>query len=332
MQTRQITFAARPKGMPDDSTFKFETVETPELKDGEVLLRSTWFSVDPYMRGKMNDARSYTAPFEVDKPLEGGAIAVVEESKSENFNIGDTVFGMLKWAEHQVSDASVLRKIDPNMAPPSYYVGILGMPGLTAYFGLMKIGEPKEGDTVVVSGAAGAVGSIVGQIAKINGCRAVGIAGSDEKVAMLKEKFGFDAAINYKTSTDIKKDLREACPNGVDIYFDNVGGEISDAVTLLLNDFARVSLCGQIALYNVKEVPVGPRLESIYLTRRVKLQGFIVSDFQKQFGEGIKQIAEWLSEGKLKYEETVVEGFDNIPNAFLGLFFGDNKGKMVVKV
>lgn len=332
MQTKQIIFKERPEGMPDDSTFSFEKTDIPELKDGQVLLKATWFSVDPYMRGKMSDAKSYTEPFEVGKPLNGGAIAVVEKSKSDNFNEGDTVFGMLDWAEHQVADDKTLRKIDPNIAPPSYNLGILGMPGLTAYFGLMKIGEPKEGETVVISGAAGAVGSVVGQIAKIQGCRVVGIAGSDEKIDMLTNEFGFDSGINYKATDNIKKDLKKACPDGIDVYFDNVGGEISDAVTMQLNDFARVSLCGQIALYNATSMPTGPRIQPLLLTRRVKMQGFIISDFQSEFGEGIKKIAGWLKEGKLKYEETVVEGFDNIPKAFLGLFSGENKGKMVVKV
>jgi NADPH:quinone reductase len=224
-----------------------------------------------------------------------------------------------------------LQKIDTVIAPASYYLGILGMPGLTAYFGLMHIGKPISGETVVVSGAAGAVGIVVGQIAKLQGCRVIAIAGSDEKIKLLKEEFGFDEGINYKTSSDIKKAVADACPKGVDIYFDNVGGEISDAVIGKINFNARIVLCGQIALYNSTETPMGPRLQPMLLTRSVLMQGFIIGNYQSQFSEGIKHLAMWVQQGKLKYKETIVKGFNKLPAALLGLFNGDNIGKMIVE-
>jgi NADPH:quinone reductase len=224
-----------------------------------------------------------------------------------------------------------LQKIDTVIAPASYYLGILGMPGLTAYFGLMHIGKPISGETVVVSGAAGAVCIVVGQIAKLQGCRVIGIAGSDEKIKLLKEEFGFDEGINYKTSSDIKKAVADACPKGVDIYFDNVGGEISDAVIGKINFNARIVLCGQIALYNSTETPMGPRLQPMLLTRSVLMQGFIIGNYQSQFSEGIKHLAMWVQQGKLKYKETIVKGFNKLPAALLGLFNGDNIGKMIVE-
>ncbi|MFZ1798322.1 MAG: NADP-dependent oxidoreductase [Chitinophagaceae bacterium] len=225
-----------------------------------------------------------------------------------------------------------IRRIDTTIAPSSYYLGILGMTGLTAYFGLMHIGKPKAGETVVVSAAAGAVGMVVGQIAKIQGCYVVGIAGTDEKIKMLKEEFGFDDAINYKTTADMKKAIANACPKGVDIYFDNVGGEISDAVISNINFHARIPLCGQISLYNSSETPMGPRLQPMLLTRSVLMQGFIVSNFQEHFPEGIKHLSKWLKEGKLKFTETIEHGFENLPQALLGLFKGENTGKMIVEV
>jgi NADPH-dependent curcumin reductase CurA len=225
-----------------------------------------------------------------------------------------------------------LQKIDTDLAPAPYYLGILGMPGLTAYFGLLYIGKPKEGETVVISGAAGAVGIVVSQIAKLKGCRVVGIAGSAEKIKMLKDEFHLDEVINYKTTSDMNKAIEESCPKQVDIYFDNVGGSISDAVIANINFHARIVLCGQIALYNATELPTGPRLQPMLLTRSALMQGFIVGNFKDHFREGIKQLSQWVKEGKLKYEETIFEGFDQLPEAFLGLFSGRNKGKMVVKV
>ncbi|WP_224995306.1 NADP-dependent oxidoreductase [Cesiribacter sp. SM1] len=331
MEIKQIVLDSRPKGMPDHKNFRFETVTLPELKEGDVQVKGLFYSVDPYMRGRMNDAKSYVPPYQVGEPIYGGVVAEVVASKGEQFKKGDKVLGNLPWATQAVVPAKWLTKIDDTIAPASYYLGILGMPGLTAYFGLMDIGKPKEGETVVISGAAGAVGVVVGQIAKIQGCRVVGIAGEDYKLKMLKEAFGFDETINYKTTSDIAAAIAKACPNMVDVYFDNVGGEISDAVIRNINFHARIPLCGQIALYNATEVPVGPRPQPTLLTRSVLMQGFIVSNYQSRFGEGIQQLAQWVKEGKLKYTETIREGFEQLPEALLGLFSGDNTGKMIVK-
>lgn len=331
MTTKQIVLASRPKGMPTENDFRFEEVSLPSIENEEVLLDGLYFSVDPYMRGRMNDAKSYAAPFNLDEPIVGAVIATVKESKSSGFKKGDTVMGMLPWRQKIIAKAGEIRKVDTSLAPASYYLGILGMTGLTAYFGLLHIGKPKQGETVVVSGAAGAVGIVVGQLAKIKGCRVVGIAGTDEKIELLKNDYGFDEGINYKTIENMKQAIGEACPDGVDIYFDNVGGEISDAVISNINFHARIPLCGQISLYNAKEIPMGPRLQPMLLTRSVLMQGFIVSNFQEQFGEGITALAQWVKSGDLKFTETVVEGFDKLPEALLGLFSGDNTGKMVVK-
>lgn len=332
MNTEQIILKSRPKGLPTLENFKMEKTELPKIKDNEVLLEGMYYSVDPYMRGRMNDTKSYIPPFETGKPLSGGVVAKVIESKSEKFQVGDVITGNLPWRKKMIAAEKDIQKIDSTVAPASYYLGILGMTGLTSYFGLMHIGKPKAGETVVVSGAAGAVGMVVGQIAKIQGCRVIGIAGSDDKIDMLKEEFGFDDAINYKTTTDMKKAIAKACPKGVDVYFDNVGGDISDAIMMNLNFQARVVICGQISLYNSTETPMGPRLQPILLTRSVLMQGFIVSDFQSDFPEGIQHLVSWIKEGKLNFKETVVHGFDKLPEALLGLFKGDNTGKMIVKV
>lgn len=332
MNTKQIVLSNRPKGKPVVENFETKNIQLPELADKEILLEAMFFSVDPYMRGRMNDAKSYVPPFEIGKPIAGGVIAKVIQSNSINFKENDIVTGNLAWQQYCIANEKSIVKIDTSIAPASYYLGVLGMPGLTAYFGLMDIGKPKNGETVVVSGAAGAVGLVVGQIAKMHGCRVVGIAGTDEKIKFLKEKFGFDEVINYKTCTNLKKVIAEACPNAVDIYFDNVGGEISDAVISNINFNARIVLCGQIALYNNTEIPMGPRLQPMLLTRSVLMQGFIVSNYKNQFSEGAKQLAAWVKEGKLEYKETIVKGFDKLPEALLGLFEGDNIGKMIVEV
>ncbi len=331
MNTRQIVLASRPKGLPTEQNFRFENIELAEIQTNEVLLEGMYYSVDPYMRGRMNDTKSYTPPFQIDQPIEGGVIARVVETKSSNFKPGDIVLGGLPWREKIIATEKNLQKIDTTIAPASYYLGLLGMPGLTAYFGLMHIGKPVAGETVVVSGAAGAVGIVVGQIAKIQGCRVIGIAGSDEKTALLKSEFGFDETINYNTCIDLKKAIAELCPDGVDIYFDNVGGSISDAVISNINFHARIPLCGQISLYNNTEQPVGPRLQPMLLTRSVLLQGFIITNFQSHFPEGIQHLAQWAMEGKLKFTETIVHGFDQLPTALIGLFKGDNTGKMIVQ-
>ena len=330
MNTQQIVLSSRPKGLAKLENFRFEIIELPEIENGEILLKGLFYSVDPYMRGRMNDLKSYTPPFQIDQPIEGSLIAEVLESRSNNFKPGDVVLGFLPWRKHLIASEKILQKIDPTIVPPSYYLGILGMTGLTAYFGLMEIGKPKKGETVVISGAAGAVGIVVGQIAKIQGCNVVGITGSDEKTKLLKEKYGFDEVVNYKTS-DIKKAIPLVCPTGVDIYFDNVGGEISDAVINNINFHARIPLCGQISLYNSFETPLGPRLQPILLIRSVLMQGFIISNYKSYFPEGVKQLGQWLKEGKLKFTETIIQGFDQLPAALLGLFKGENIGKMIVE-
>jgi len=332
MTTEQIILAFRPTGMPTLSNFTFETIDLPEIQSGQVLLKGWYYSVDPYMRGRMNDAKSYSPPFQIDKPIEGGVIAIVTESKSNLYKKGDVVLGMLPWRKDMIVSEKDIHKIDTTLTPAGYYLGILGMPGLTAYFGIMHIGKPKATDTVVISGAAGAVGIVAGQIAKIQGCRVIGIAGSDEKVKVIMEEFGFDGGINYKTEKNIQKAVADLCPNGVDIYFDNVGGEISDAVISNLNFHARIALCGQISLYNSAETPVGPRIQHLLLTRSILMQGFIVGNYQDQFPEAIKQLGQWAKSGKLRYTETIIHGFDQLPTALLGLFKGKNTGKMIVEV
>lgn len=327
-----IILQSRPVGTPKISDFKFSEEEKPNIQEGEILLKTKFVSVDPYLRGRMSDAKSYIKPFELQKVLNSGAVAEVVESKNEKFSIGDFVSGSLDWKEFQTSDGKALQKVDDQAAPLSYYLGILGMTGLTAYFGLKEIGKPKKGETLVVSGAAGAVGSVVGQIGKILGCRVVGIAGSDEKVELLKSKFGYDEAINYNTTQDMKKAIAEFSPDGVDIYFDNVGGEISDAVHANINRLGRVVVCGAISTYNETEIPTGPRVEGFLIKQSALMQGFIVGNYAEKFPEGIKQLTEWLKNDQLEYSETIVEGFDQIPQAFLDLFEGKNTGKMIVKI
>ena len=327
-----ILLKNRPVGKPTLGDFKFLEEENPITQEGQVLLKTLYVSVDPYLRGRMSSAKSYVPPFELNKPIQSGIIAKVVESKLSDFKVGDCVSAILDWKELQVSDGQGLNKVDGNAASLSAYLGVLGLTGLTAYLGLTEIGKPKSGETVVVSGAAGAVGSIVGQIAKILGCQVIGIAGSDEKTSMLTSKFGFDAAINYKTTTDMKAAIANVAPNGVDIYFDNVGGEISDAVLANINQFARIVVCGSISGYNDTEVSMGPRVQGILVKNSVLMQGFIVSNYKSKFPEAITQLAKWLQDGKLTYKETIIDGFDNIPQAFIDLFEGKNEGKMIVKV
>ncbi|OUM90838.1 MAG: NADP-dependent oxidoreductase [Bacillus thermozeamaize] len=329
---QQIILVSRPKGMPTDENFAIVETPIPQPKEGEVLIQTLYLSVDPYMRGRMSDRKSYVPPYELNGVVGGGAVGRVLQSKSPSYREGDIVLGNYGWQRYAVASADQLQKVNPELAPITTALGVLGMPGLTAYFGLLDIGQPKEGETVVVSGAAGAVGMTVGQIAKIKGCRVVGIAGSDEKTAYLVQELGFDAAINYKTATDLREDLKAACPNGVDIYFDNVGGTISDAVMTMLNYQARIPLCGQIALYNLEKPDVGPRMQTQLLITSSLMKGFIVRDYASRFEEGISQLAQWVREGRLKYKENIVEGFENTIKAFLGLFTGENLGKQLVKV
>jgi NADPH-dependent curcumin reductase CurA len=329
---RQILFIKRPTGIPDESCFKLVTSAIPQPIDGQVLLRTKFLSVDPYMRGRMNDRRSYVAPFQLNAVLNGGIVGEVIESKSNFFVKGDFAVGNLGWQDYSIAGEKDVRKINPEIAPISTALGVLGMTGLAAYFGLLDIGKPKQDETVVVSGAAGAVGTIVGQIAKIYRCRVIGIAGSDKKTKYLIDELGFDTAINYRTVPNLRNALKEACPNGVDIYFDNVGGDISDAVLSLINNNARIPLCGQISQYNETHIPTGPRIQLRLITFSALMKGFLVHNYEDRFDEGIRQLADWLKEKKLKYTENVVEGLENTPGAFIGLFAGENLGKQLVKV
>lgn len=331
MRNRQILLNSRPAGMPTTDNFRIEDTEIPQLNDGEVLVRTLYLSVDPYMRSRMNDRKSYVPPFKLNEPIVGGAVGEVTESRSSSFKTGDIVTGMLSWRLYSAVKAEELHKIDPKIAPISTALNILGIPGLTAYFGLLDICNPQTGETVVVSGAAGAVGTAVCQIAKIKGCRVVGIAGSDDKNAYLKNELQVDATINYKTE-DVRQALAKACPNGVDVYFDNVGGDVSDAVLLLINKGARISICGQISMYNLERMDVGLRPQPLLLVNSAVMKGFIVIDYAPRFAEGVMQLGKWLAEGRLKYAENIVEGFENAPRAFLGLFAGENLGKQLVKV
>ena len=341
MSAARFILSKRPVGMPEESDFGLErTLLSGELKEGEIRLHGLYYSVDPYMRGRMSETKSPGAPYALyalDEPIEGGVVARVVDSRDPVFKAGDLVFGQLPWATEIIVTSSKIRKIDTSCALASEYLGILGMTGLTAYFGLSRIGRPKAGETVVISGAAGAVGSVAGQIAKIKDCRVIGIVGSDDKAKLLKGRFGFDVAMNYKSgeSSSVTEDLasriRGVCPEGIDVYFDNVGGAISDAVMQNMNFQGRVVLCGQISLSNAEKVPLAPRIQPLILSRSLLMQGFRVSDFQAQFSEGVDALSKWLTEGRLESTETIIEGFDNLPRAFIGLFSGKNIGKMIVK-
>ncbi|WP_200531440.1 NADP-dependent oxidoreductase [Halorubrum sp. LN27] len=329
---REWLLAERPDGEPDQDCFELHETDVPSPAPGELLVHTRFLSVDPYMRGRMRDAESYAEPWDVGDALKGGIVGEVVESESDAYDAGDLVTGEGRWADYATLDADDVAPVDPTVADPAAYLGVLGMPGRTAYFGLLEVGEPKPGDTVVVSGAAGAVGSVVGQIAKRNGCRVVGFAGSDEKTDWLTDDLGFDAAINYKTTDDYRAALDEAAPDGVDVYFDNVGGPITDAVFTKLNLDARVAVCGQIAHYNDEGVPTGPRKLPQIIPVRARIQGLLIADFATRFGEASERLGRWVASGELKHRETVVEGLENAPDAFLGLFAGDNIGKQVVRV
>ena len=332
---RRIVLASRPEGAPQASNFRLEQSPPPEPRDGQVLLRTLWLSLDPYMRGRMSAARSYAKPVEVGEPMVGGTVNEVVASKHPDFKPGDVVLGYAGWQDYAVSDGAGLRKLDARRAPVSTALGVLGMPGMTAYAGLLTIGQPKGGETVAVAAATGPVGSLVGQIAKIKGCRAVGIAGGQDKCRYLVDQFGFDAAVDHR-SKNFPDELRQACPKGIDVYFENVGGAVWDAVSPLLNDFARIPVCGLIAQYNMTELPGGPdRTPQLFrqvLTKRLTIRGFIVRDFADQAEAFGRDVSAWLQQGKIKYKEDVVEGLENAPQAFLGLLQGKNFGKLLVRV
>jgi NADPH-dependent curcumin reductase CurA len=326
---RQILLKSRPSGAP--SAENFELVERPVAQpgEGEVLMRTLYLSLDPYMRGRMSDAKSYAAPAELGQPMVGGTVGEVVASKNPKFAVGDIVFGYGGWQDYAVAKVG-LRKLDPKAAPISTALGILGMPGMTAYCGLLEIGQPKPGETVVVAAASGAVGSAVGQIAKIKGCRAVGVAGGEAKCRFVVEELGFDACIDHH-APDFAARLEAACPKGVDIYFENVGGAIQQAVWPLLNPFARVPVCGVIAQYNATAPSPGPDIATI-LRKRLLVRGFIVWDFASREADFLRDVAAWIRSGQLKFREDVVSGLEKAPEAFLGLLKGKNFGKLLVKV
>jgi NADPH-dependent curcumin reductase CurA len=329
---RKITLASRPVGFPKVSDFDLVYSPLPSPTAGEVLIRSVYLSLDPYMRGRMNDAASYGPPVAIGDVMPGGAVALVLESAHPEFRSGDAVEGMLGWQEYAVAQGRELRKIDPNIAPISTALGVLGMPGLTAYFGLLDICDPQPGENVVVSGAAGAVGMLAGQIGKIKGCRVMGVAGSDAKISWLLDELSFDGALNYKTAEDFDGKLKELCPDGIDVYFDNVGGAITDAVVRLLNARARISVCGQISQYNLEEPEVGPRWLGELIVKQAKVQGFLVSGYAERFADGLEQLTIWLKQGKLKYREDVAQGIEAAPQAFIGMLQGKNQGKQLVQL
>jgi NADPH-dependent curcumin reductase len=335
IRNRRIVLAERPKGEPKDTDFRMEETEVPAPGEGQVLLRNLYLSLDPYMRGRMNEGPSYAAPVEVGQVMEGGTVSEVVESRSADWKPGDVVLSYTGWQEYAVADAKGLERIDPSVAPVSTALGVLGMPGFTAYAGLLNIGQPKPGETVVVSAAAGAVGSVVGQIAKIKGCRAVGIAGGTEKCDFVRGELGFDACVDRRSET-FAADLKAACPDGIDVYFENAGGAVFEGVLPLLNNFARVPVCGLIAHYNAVTLPRGPNrvplVMSAMLIRRLTFRGFIVWDFKDQRPDFLRDMAAWVREGKVKYREDVVEGLENAVSAFQGLFAGRNSGKLVVRL
>jgi NADPH-dependent curcumin reductase len=327
---RQFLLKSRPKGSPNVDNFELVERPVPEPGEGQVLLRTLYLSLDPYMRGRMNDAKSYAKPAELGQPMVGGTISEVVASRNQKFAVGDIVLAYAGWQEYALSDGSGLRKLDPKAAPLSTALGILGMPGMTAYTGLLEIGQPKPGETVVVAAASGAVGSAVGQIARIKGARAVGVAGGAEKCRFVVSELGFDACIDHR-APDLAAQLAAACPKGVDVYFENVGGAVQQAVWPLLNDFARVPVCGVIAQYNATGPSPGPDIATI-LRKRLLVRGFIVWDFAARQGDFLRDMAGWIREGRVKYREDIVDGLEKAPQAFLGLLEGKNFGKLVVKV
>jgi hypothetical protein len=333
---RRVLLRSRPVGEPRPTDFEIVDAPLPAPGEGELLCRTIYLSLDPYMRGRMNDVKSYAASVELGQPMVGGTVSEVMESRHPGFQPGDIVLGYGGWQTHHVARAGATPgpfgplRLDPQVAPVSTALGVLGMPGMTAYVGLLDIGQPKAGETVVVSAAAGAVGSIVGQLAKIKGCRAVGVAGSQAKCDYVVKELGFDACVSYR-SPDLFAVLKNACPAGIDVYFDNVGGDVLKTVLRLVNPFARIPLCGLISQYNATELPPGPNMGSV-LVNRVTIRGFIVSDHVDRMLPFLADTAGWLRQGRLKYREDIVEGLDQAPRAFIGLLRGENLGKMLVKV
>jgi NADPH-dependent curcumin reductase CurA len=330
--SREIRLKNHPVGMPSESDFELAEVSIPEPGESQVLVRNLYMSVDPYMRGRMHNRPSYFGAFQLGQPLDGGCVGRVAASRNDRFPVGEYVLGSKGWREYFLSDGSDLTPIDPKRAPVQAYLGVLGMPGMTAYVGLLDIGQLKEGEAVFVSGAAGAVGSAACQIAKIRGCRVVGSAGSEAKIAWLRDVAGVDAAFNYRQVEDLKAELGRLCPNGLDLYFDNVGSEHLEAALDRMNAYGRVVLCGAISRYNDTQPAPGPSNLFLAITRRLRLQGFIVSDHADRRPQFLADMSRWTAAGQLKWEETIFEGIENAPQAFLGLFTGENLGKMLVKL
>ncbi len=330
---RRIVLASRPKGLPVPQNFRLEEVPIPSAPDGGFAVRNHWLSLDPYMRGRMDAAKSYAKSVEIGEIMEGGTIGEVIESRNDKFKVGEFVTGRIGWQEYGTSDGVGATKIDASSAPLSAYLGVLGMPGVTAWVGLLDIGQPKAGETVVVSAASGAVGSVVGQIAKIHGARAVGIAGGKAKCDYVVNELGFDACVDYKAGA-LYDMLKAACPKGIDVYFENVGGAITDTVLALMNPFSRMPVCGLISQYNAASADDLHGIKNIcsVLTNRIKMQGFIVSDRMELWRPARADLATWLAEGKLKYRESVVAGLANAPEALIGLLQGRNFGKQLVKL
>jgi NADPH-dependent curcumin reductase CurA len=328
--SREIRLKRRPVGLPTEDDFELATVPMPALHEGEVLVCNLYMSVDPYMRGRMYDQASYVEPFQIGQPLNGGCVGQVVQSKTESFQVGDYVSSRQGWREYFVSDGTDLTKIDATQVPIQAYLGTVGMPGLTAYVGLLDIGKPKVGDTVFVSAAAGAVGTVVCQIAKIKGCRVVGSAGSAEKVRWLQEVAGVDAALNYKQVASLTDEVGRLCPNGIDIYFENVGGAHLEAAIEHMNLYGRIALCGMISQYNTSAP--GPSNLRFAVRKRLTMTGFIVSDHADRLPQFHADMGQWIAAGRIKWEETIFEGIEKAPQAFIGLFSGENMGKMLVRL
>jgi NADPH-dependent curcumin reductase CurA len=327
---RQILLKSRPEGAPGLDNFELVESPVPTAGDGQVLMRTLYLSLDPYMRGRMSAAKSYAKPAQVGEAMVGGTVAEIVASRHNGYSPGEIVVGHGGWQEYALSNGTGLRKLDPAMAPISTAVGVLGMPGMTAYVGLLEIGQPKPGDTVVVAAASGAVGSVVGQIARVKGARAIGIAGGADKCRFVTNELGFDACVDHRAG-DFARALEAACPKGIDVYFENVGGAVQQTVWPLLNDFARIPVCGLIAQYNLSSPMPGPDMFTV-LRKRLLLRGFIVSDFAAKQGDFLRDVGGWVREGRVKYREDIVDGLERAPAAFLGLLQGKNFGKMLVRV
>ncbi|HSH02773.1 MAG TPA: NADP-dependent oxidoreductase [Anaerolineae bacterium] len=330
--SREIHLVSRPVGEPESENFAVVTVEIDDPSDGQLLVKNLYMSVDPYMRGRMIDRKSYVPPFGLNEPMTGGCVGEVVASKNDDFSVGEYVLGFNSWREYYLSDGQGLNKVDGEMLPLSTYLGVAGMTGQTAYWGLLDIGQPKEGETVFVSSAAGAVGSIVCQIAKLKGCTVIGSAGSAEKVAWLKEEIGVDHAFNYKEVESVGQALRDVAPKGIDIYFENVGGDHLEGALANMRPNGRIPMCGMISQYNATEPVPGPTNLANIIGLRLLLKGFIVSDYMPRSAEFYADMAQWLRSGQIKYEQTIVEGIESAPDAFMDLFTGENMGKVLVKL